>query len=88
MTGQTPPADPYRSVAEQYVKLVLAVIGIGTYGLRAAFVVTLRGQPPPPVARLLPHIGPAVLAAIAVPALVAPAGAVSAAATLPSLGAA
>jgi hypothetical protein len=25
MTGQTPPADPYRSVAEQYVKLVLAV---------------------------------------------------------------
>ena len=25
MTGQTPPPDPYRSVAEQYVKLVLAV---------------------------------------------------------------
>ena len=25
MTGQTPAADPYRSVAEQYVKLVLAV---------------------------------------------------------------
>ena len=25
MTGQTPTADPYRSVAEQYVKLVLAV---------------------------------------------------------------
>lgn len=25
ITGQTPPADPYRAVAEQYVKLVLAV---------------------------------------------------------------
>ena len=25
MTGQTPPPDPYKSVAEQYVKLVLAV---------------------------------------------------------------
>ena len=25
MTGQTPPPDPYRPVAEQYVKLVLAV---------------------------------------------------------------
>ncbi len=25
MTGQTPAADPYRSVAERYVKLVLAV---------------------------------------------------------------
>ena len=25
MTGQTPPPDPYRAVAEQYVKLVLAV---------------------------------------------------------------
>jgi len=25
MSGQTPPADPYRAVAEQYVKLVLAV---------------------------------------------------------------
>jgi hypothetical protein len=25
MTGQTPPADPYRAVAERYVKLVLAV---------------------------------------------------------------
>ena len=68
--------------------LVLAVVGLGTYAFRAAFLVTLRGQPPAPVARLLPHIGPAVLAAIAVPALVAPAGTVSAAETLPSLGAA
>jgi branched-subunit amino acid transport protein len=65
--------------------LTLAVIGVGTYAMRAAFLVTARRQPPAPVTRLLPHIGPAVLAAITLPALIAPHGSVSIADTVPAL---
>ena len=65
--------------------LTLVVIGVGTYAMRAAFLVTARRQPPALVARLLPHIGPAVLAAITLPALVAPRGSVSIADTVPAL---
>ena len=68
--------------------LVLAAIGLGTYVMRAVFLVTARSEPPAGVARLLPHLGPAVLAAITLPALLAPRGAVAAAETLPALGAA
>jgi branched-subunit amino acid transport protein len=68
--------------------LVLAAIGLGTYAMRAAFLVTARSQPPAIVARLLTHAGPAVLAAIIVPALIAPRGTVSAAESLPALAAA
>jgi branched-subunit amino acid transport protein len=64
---------------------VLAVIGLGTYALRAAFLVTARPQPPAPLARTLPYVGPAVLAAITLPALLAPRGAVTVGDTVPAL---
>ena len=56
--------------------------------MRAVFLVTARSALPAPVARLLPYVGPAVLGAITVPALLAPRGAVSAVDTLPALFAA
>ena len=65
--------------------LTLVMIGVGTYAMRAAFLVTARRQPPALVARLLPHIGPAVLAAITLPALIAPHGSISLADTVPAL---
>ena len=65
--------------------LTLVLIGVGTYAMRAIFLVTARHQPPAPVARLLPHVGPAVLAAITLPALVAPQGTVSLVETAPAL---
>lgn len=65
--------------------LTLVVIGLGTYAMRAAFLVTARGKPPAQVARLLPYVGPAVLAAITVPAFVAPHGAIAFAETAPAL---
>lgn len=68
--------------------LVLVAIGVGTYAMRAVFLVTARSEPPAAVARLLPHVGPAVLAAIALPGLLAPNGVTSLAETLPALGAA
>lgn len=68
--------------------LVLVAIGVGTYAMRAVFLVTARSEPPAPVARLLPHVGPAVLAAIALPALLAPRGVVSVAESVPALVAA
>ena len=65
--------------------LALVAIGVGTYLMRAAFLVTAAHRPPAPVARALPHVGPAVLAAITVPALVAPHGSVSLGETIPAL---
>jgi branched-subunit amino acid transport protein len=65
--------------------LILIVIGLGTYALRAAFLVTASHQPPARVARLLPHVGPAVLAAITLPALLAPRGQLSLVETVPAL---
>ena len=67
--------------------LILVAIGLGTYALRAAFLVRARcDRPTPtPLARLLPYVGPAVLAAITVPALLAPRGAMSVGDTLPAL---
>jgi branched chain amino acid efflux pump len=65
--------------------LTLVVIGLGTYAMRAVFLVTVRHRPPAPVARLLPYVGPAVLAAITLPALVAPRGTVSLTETAPAL---
>jgi branched-subunit amino acid transport protein len=65
--------------------LTLAVIGAGTYAMRAVFLVTARHQPPAPVRRLLPYVGPAVLAAIALPAFVAPRGSVSCTGTVSAL---
>ena len=65
--------------------LVLVVIGLGTYAMRSAFLVTARANPPAPLARMLPHVGPAVLAAITLPALLAPRGSVTLADTVPAL---
>lgn len=65
--------------------LTLVVIGLGTYAMRATFLVTAHRRPPAPMARLLPYVGPAVLAAITVPAFVAPHGAVALADTAPAL---
>ena len=65
--------------------LILVVIGLGTYAMRAVFLVTARRTPPAPVARLLPYVGPAVLAAITLPAFVAPRATVSFAETVPAL---
>jgi branched chain amino acid efflux pump len=65
--------------------VVLAVIGLGTYFMRAAFLVTARPQPPAALARTLPFVGPAVLAAITLPALLAPHGAVTVSDTVPAL---
>jgi branched-subunit amino acid transport protein len=53
--------------------IVLVVIGLGTYLMRAAFLVGSRPAPAR-LARVLPHVGPAVLAAITAPALLAPRG--------------
>jgi len=63
----------------------LVAIGIGTYAMRAAFVVTAGRRPSDRMARVLPHVGPAVLAAITVPALVAPHGIVSVVTTGPAV---
>lgn len=65
--------------------LILVVIGLGTYALRAAFLVTACHQPPTRVARLLPHVGPAVLAATTLPALLAPRGQLSLVEAVPAL---
>ncbi|MGD9987728.1 AzlD domain-containing protein [Pseudonocardia sp.] len=65
--------------------LVLVAIGVGTYLMRAAFLATAGARPPAAVARLLQHVGPAVLAAIALPALVAPQGRIALDATVPAL---
>src|SRR5690349_2520370 len=61
------------------------MIGLGTYALRAVFFVMAGHRPPAAVTRLLPYVGPPVLAAITTPALVAPRGTVSVAATTPAL---
>lgn len=68
--------------------LVLIVIGLGTYAMRAIFLITAGEGPPGMLSHFLPHVGPAVLAAITVPALLAPQGAMSLAHTLPALAAA
>jgi branched-subunit amino acid transport protein len=57
--------------------VVLVLVGLGTYALRASFLVPARADPPAPLARLLPHVGPAVLAAITAPAVLVPHGTVS-----------
>lgn len=67
--------------------VAFVVIGLGTYALRAVFLAT-RLEPPARLARGLPYVGPAVLAAIVVPAIIAPAGTASPSATPLALAAA
>jgi branched-subunit amino acid transport protein len=54
--------------------VVLIVVGVGTYAARVAFMVLPLGEMRPSVRRGLGYVAPAVLAAIALPALVAPGG--------------
>lgn len=68
--------------------LVLTAVGVGTYLMRVAFLVSRRAAPPAAVRRTLPHIGPAVLGALVVPALILPGGDLSLQATVPALVAA
>ncbi len=67
---------------------VLLMIGVGTYLTRAALLLSSGEDPPAILTRFLPHVGPAVIAAITVPALLAPEGTVSLGATAPALVAA
>jgi branched-subunit amino acid transport protein len=64
--------------------LVLAAIGLGTYAFRAAFLMTAGARQPAALERVLPYVGPAVLAAITVPMLLAPRGALSLTESLPA----
>jgi branched-subunit amino acid transport protein len=57
--------------------LVLLAVGVGTYVMRVAFLVSHRTAPPATVQRALPFIGPAVLGAMVAPALVLPGGSLS-----------
>lgn len=55
--------------------LTVVLAGIGTYAIRASFVVGLKdAQVPPLLARALKYVPPAVLAALAIPPIVAPSG--------------
>ncbi len=65
--------------------LIIAAVAIVTYVLRVIFLLSRRLSVPRWMERWLPGVGPAVLAAIAFPALVAPQGEISVAETLPSL---
>jgi branched-subunit amino acid transport protein len=67
---------------------VLVVVALGTYALRAAFLLRSGGRSPKAVERFLPCAGPAVLAALVAPGLLAPYGTVSVAETVPALAAA
>jgi branched-subunit amino acid transport protein len=67
--------------------VVLAAIGLGTYAFRVAFLVSSDARQSAALTRMLPYVGPAVLAAITVPMLLAPQGGISAAASLPALAA-
>lgn len=68
--------------------VVLLLVGLGTYLTRALFLVTAKSEAPSALQRFLPYVAPAVLAAIAVPALLAPHGHMSPAETLPGIAAA
>jgi branched chain amino acid efflux pump len=65
--------------------LVLFAVAGGTYAMRAAFMVSDRAAPPTSVQRMLPHVAPAVLAAVVMPALVLPHGVLSLGETAPAL---
>ena len=66
----------------------LVVAGIVTFVTRVMFLVNKRIRPPQSVSRYLPLIGPAVLAAIAVPGILAPRGELAWADTIPAIVAA
>src|SRR4051794_21834127 len=49
--------------------VLLVLIGVATYLMRGAFLLSPSLSPPPRLRRLLTHVGPAVLAAIVAPQL-------------------
>lgn len=58
--------------------LVVALAGIGTWGMRASLVLLLgRVQVPDVVERSFRYVAPSVMAAISVPAFIAPGGTVT-----------
>ncbi|MGX5680329.1 AzlD domain-containing protein [Schumannella luteola] len=57
--------------------LAVVISGVVTFATRVVFLVDKRVRPPKRVVRYLPLIGPAVLAAIAVPGILAPRGALT-----------
>ena len=67
---------------------VLLAVGVGTYLMRVAFLVSHRTTPPATVQRALPFVGPAVLGAMVMPALILPGGSLSLRETVPALVAA
>ena len=84
--GRPPGSPPARSSGGVMRELaILVVIGAGTYLMRVSFLVAGGSGPPRRLARVLPHLGPAVLAALVVPALVAPHGHVAVGETVPAL---
>ena len=68
--------------------LVLVAIGLGTYAFRAAFLLGADVRQPAALERVLPYVGPAVLAAITVPMLLAPHDALNLRESLPAVVAA
>lgn len=68
--------------------LVITAVGLGTFAMRAAFLVRARRPARERSGPVLQMVAPAVLAAIMLPALVAPRGAVSLQDTGASLAAA
>lgn len=68
--------------------LVLLSVGVGTYLMRVAFLISHRAAALAAVRRTLPYIGPAVLGALVAPALILPGGNLSLQATMPTLVAA
>ncbi len=67
---------------ELFALIASAVV---TFVTRVAFLIDKRIRPPKSVARYLPLIGPAVLAAIAVPGILAPRGELAWADTIPAI---
>ena len=57
--------------------LVLILVGLGTYVLRAAFLLRSESRSPQALERYLPFVGPAVLGALVAPGVLAPHGAVA-----------
>ncbi|MDV3222213.1 AzlD domain-containing protein [Intrasporangium sp.] len=65
--------------------LVIVLVGLGTFGMRAAFLVRTHRAGAAGQSALLPLVAPAVLAAIAAPALLAPRGTGGWTESIPSL---
>jgi branched-subunit amino acid transport protein len=68
--------------------LAIVLGGIVTFVSRAIFLVSRKLRPPKKVERYLPLVGPAVLAAIAVPGILAPRDAITLVDTIPAVVAA